>query len=301
MDDTDYIIGGIVTIVSGIIYFFQDVIINTSNALSLWMIDFAAKYGYIGAFIISVVGNATIILPVPYTLVVFAIAATRQLNPAVLGIVSGFGAALGEVVSYILGRGISMAELERRYGQKFQKIKQLLGENTFWGIFIFGLTPLPDDLIMVPAGIIGYDFKKAIIACASGKIILNIIIALAGFYSVTIVKALFGDSILLDIYVTIIGLIVISYLTIRIDWLSLAMKMKRSPFLIFLESIFSYNTLVKIYLSYRKHPFYQLSTVAILFTSFTVVIISPTYHVMLVLYALSLIYLGVILERKSHN
>ena len=58
-------------------------------------------YGYLGAFIISIFGNFTILLPVPYTLTIYAFGAT--LNPLLLGLVCGLGATIGEFSAYILG------------------------------------------------------------------------------------------------------------------------------------------------------------------------------------------------------
>ncbi len=63
-----------------------------------------AEYGYLGVFIISVLGNATLIFPAPsFTVVAFG----AVLNPYFVGILAGCGAAVGEMTGYTLGRGMS--------------------------------------------------------------------------------------------------------------------------------------------------------------------------------------------------
>ena len=61
-------------------------------------------FGYLGVFLASLIGSATIILPVPSFALV--IAAGSQLDPLWVGIISGAGAAIGELTGYGLGYGI---------------------------------------------------------------------------------------------------------------------------------------------------------------------------------------------------
>ena len=65
------------------------------------------SYGYLGAFLANLVSNASIFLPVPGGLILFALGAF--LPPLLVGLAGGTGAALGEMTGYILGcsgRGI---------------------------------------------------------------------------------------------------------------------------------------------------------------------------------------------------
>lgn len=224
MNDNDFIFGAILALILGVLYVFQNAIMAMSNALYTWMFHVGTTYGYIGAFIISAVGNSTIVLPVPYALIIVILAAMQQLDPLLLGIVAGLGSALGEVTAYAMGKSINMIEFEKRYGEKLQKIHPLIEKRGLWVIFLFGLTPLPDDLIMIPAGIIGYSFRKAIIACASGKMLLNIFLAYAGYYSISAVNYLTGESGPTEMFITVAGILIASYIAIRIDWTSLLSK-----------------------------------------------------------------------------
>ena len=65
------------------------------------------NYGYLGAFLISLVSSATILLPLPGFLVVFPLGAA--LNPILVGLAAAGGATIGEMTGYLLGftgRGI---------------------------------------------------------------------------------------------------------------------------------------------------------------------------------------------------
>src|SRR3990172_11548407 len=59
--------------------------------------------GYPGIFLVSLAANATIILPAPAILMVFAMGA--HLSPIWLGLAAGSGAALGELSGYLAGYG----------------------------------------------------------------------------------------------------------------------------------------------------------------------------------------------------
>ena len=62
-----------------------------------------AVYGYPGLFVFSLVSNATVVLPAPSFAAVFAVGGA--LNPIVIGVVAGLGAALGEMTGYLAGVG----------------------------------------------------------------------------------------------------------------------------------------------------------------------------------------------------
>ena len=64
-----------------------------------------SQYGLLGLFIASIVGNATILFPMPIDLFVVGYGAIAQapLQVLVVGLVSGAGAAIGEMSAYIIG------------------------------------------------------------------------------------------------------------------------------------------------------------------------------------------------------
>lgn len=155
-----------------------------------WSQSVAETWGYLGLFAINIIANATILFPLPSFIVVFVFGAI--LNPILVGIVSGVGAAIGELVGYVLGRG-GHEVLKSKNKEWFDKAKKWSEKRgLFPVIIVFAATPIPYDIIGILAGIIKYDLRKFFLATVIGKIIINIVIAMAGFYSLTWVMGMFG-------------------------------------------------------------------------------------------------------------
>lgn len=65
------------------------------------LIDFK-QYGYLGAFLVSMLASATVIAFIPSVPVIFALGGV--LNPFFVGLVAGIGEAMGEFTAYFAGR-----------------------------------------------------------------------------------------------------------------------------------------------------------------------------------------------------
>ena len=164
---------------------------------------------------ISVVANATIILPVPYAVAVFILGGF--LDPVILGLVSGFGAAIGELTGYALGlawRGV-LAEEKKR---KLEAARKLLDKSAFLTIFIFSATPLPVDVISIPVGMMKYPIWKAFLAFLAGKIVLCLAIAFSGKIFVEMLIAASEAGGIWGTVGTVVAIIVIIALILLIDW-----------------------------------------------------------------------------------
>lgn len=139
-----------------------------------------ATWGYVGAFLTMLLGNATIVLPVPGLIVVFALGGT--LNPLLVGLAAGPGAALGEMTAYAAGYGGS-ATIDNT--KLYQRIKHWM--DRFGPIVISALAAIPNPLFDM-AGIVAGASKMAwwrfLLFAWLGKTIQAISIAYAGFYSV---------------------------------------------------------------------------------------------------------------------
>lgn len=142
--------------------------------------DALRGYGYIGIFLVNLIGSATIFLPIPSAAFVFT--SGIFLNPLLVGIIGGLGSAIGEFTGYALGLGGRVA-LKKRWKKQIDNIEKLFEKyGWFFVIFIFAATPLPDDIAGIAAGILKYPVKKYFLAVLIGKIVLHLVIAYAGFY-----------------------------------------------------------------------------------------------------------------------
>jgi len=152
--------------------------------------DALASYGYVGIFLISLIGSSTVILPFPAAAFVFT--AGAMLNPFLIGILAGIAAAIGEFTGYALGLG-GRKIMKKKWKKEIDKVEKLFQKyGGFAIILIFAATPLPDDLTGIVAGILKYPTKKFFIASLIGKIILHLFLAYAGFYGLSWVLGYIG-------------------------------------------------------------------------------------------------------------
>lgn len=134
------------------------------------------EYGYLGAFIISALASATIIVPAPGWLSVVALAAV--LNPFWVGVASAMGATLGEMNGYLLGfGGRSAVEKVRGYARVEGWMKRWGGRT----IFVLALIPNPlFDVAGMASGALRFPLWKFILFGGAGRVIKYLCIAYAG-------------------------------------------------------------------------------------------------------------------------
>ena len=183
--------------------------------LEEWMQQFAVQFGYLGVFMISFIGSASVIFPVPYTIVIFFLGGI--LDPLFVAISGGLGSALGEFSGYVLGYyGRKIVSEERR--RKMDYMLRIFEKHGPVTIFLFALTPLPDDLLFIPLGVMRYPFFRAFIPALLGKILMTFILAYSGQQSIEFIQSLFGGSGWIGIVFTIVLIIVVIIAMIKIDW-----------------------------------------------------------------------------------
>ncbi len=134
------------------------------------------NWGFLGAFLIGLVANATVFLPMTGLLLLFALGAA--LNPILVGLVGAVGGALGEMSGYMVGySGHTLVKNNRTYMMAEEWIRRWRG----LAIFMFALVPLlPLDVAGIIAGVSRFPVLKFLIACWLGKAILYIFMAFCG-------------------------------------------------------------------------------------------------------------------------
>ncbi len=183
-----------------------------------WLESIAMQYGYLGIFIASFVGAASIIIPIPYTVLIFMLG--KILDPFLVALSAGAGSALGEFFGYAMGyygRAL-MSEGKKKKADYVMKIFSRYGAIA---IFTFAFTPLPDDLLFIPLGIMHYSFIKAFVPCLMGKIVMSLILAYGGRFSNWVIELIFGgggESGLWTMVATTLLLVAIIIAMFKIDW-----------------------------------------------------------------------------------
>lgn len=134
-------------------------------------------YGYLGAFLISLIGNGTIllpgiVLPILSGLGVVLYQAAGLVSPVIVGLAGGAGAAIGEIVGYMAGyAGRGIVENNKLYQRLVDWVRR-------WGaiaIFVFALVPLFFDLVGLAAGVLRFPLWKFILICWLGRTILYVV------------------------------------------------------------------------------------------------------------------------------
>jgi membrane protein YqaA with SNARE-associated domain len=180
------------------------------------------QYGYLGIFLISLLGAMSIFVPIPYTIVIFILGASSSFEPLWIAVAAGAGAAIGEFSGYLIGFG-GRKVIGEKYKKKMDFLTKLFKKFGPIAIFVFALTPLPDDLLFIPLGIMRYGLIQAFIPALLGKFFSNLIIAYSGRLSLEIVKNIFGVegegmSLLIGTIIGIVLLVIVFIIMFKLDW-----------------------------------------------------------------------------------
>jgi membrane protein YqaA with SNARE-associated domain len=210
-----------------------DLSINVSHREAIENISKYATFQNLGTgllitFWVCLLGNL-LPVPTPYTFVVcFSSLPFLQINfsvPLLVGFVASLGCLVGEMGGYLIGRGAAEIISDDRM-EKLKSYQQYLIDHPKLApilIFLFGLTPLNDDMITVPLGIIKYDAKRTLLFVWLGKFGLMLIFAYNVF---NICQLIGGENWILSI-ITLYFTVITVYLMLKVDF-SRFLKRKRS-------------------------------------------------------------------------
>jgi len=125
--------------------------------------------GYPGVFLISLLANATLILPVPGVLFTSAMGAV--FNPLLVALAAGTGATLGEVTGYMAGfSGQGVIENRKWYDKVTEWMKK------YGGITVLVLAFVPNpvfDIAGMIAGALRMPLWKYLIFGWIGKVVVS--------------------------------------------------------------------------------------------------------------------------------
>lgn len=181
----------------------------------------ALHFGYWGAFWSAVIGSVTIVIVFPYTLVVFFLA-TQGLNPLWLGVLMGVGATIGQMSGYLIGMTGSRF-VQHRNPRTYEALEKIIGARpglVEWLIFLFAVTPLPDDMLFIPLGLLRYRWWRLILPTLAGKVISGLIVtSFSRIIAQTLdTKAAAPATAIVSQLGTFIAIALIIYIIFKLDW-----------------------------------------------------------------------------------
>ncbi len=172
----------------GLVVFF--ITVTTLVAINREQIrfEFFRDFGYLGVFLMALIGSTTVLLPIPHLAFTFTMGAV--LTPVLVGLCAGFGDSLGELWGFVAGYAVEDLV------DKWKVYPMIAGWVTKYGpivIFLMGVVPMPlFDMAGMAAGASRMPVWKFYLATWLGKTIKAIVVAWAGSHGVAWIANLLG-------------------------------------------------------------------------------------------------------------
>lgn len=140
------------------------------------ILDNLSAYGYLGAFLISIILNGTVLFPIGNVAVMASLGMALPV-PLLVGIAGGAGAGIGELSGYLLGRsGRGLLARNAIYGRLEHWVKR-------WGwaaVLLLSIFPLVFDVVGIIAGALKMPLWRFMLACGVGRMIFYTFVAYLG-------------------------------------------------------------------------------------------------------------------------
>ena len=131
-------------------------------------------YGYAGAFVISVILNATLIIPVSNMAVIFSLGTIQSLSPLFIGLAGGIGAGIGEMTGYLAGRsGRNLLAKSTIY----TRVEKWVIRWGWIAVFVLSIFPFVFDIVGIIAGAMRMPWWRFFLACWAGRTISYVTVA----------------------------------------------------------------------------------------------------------------------------
>lgn len=147
-------------------------------------------YGYPGIFLLSLISNATLILPAPSVALTFTFGAV--FHPLGVALAAGTGATLGEITGYLAGfSGQGVLDQTKIY----KRMEAWTDRYGGWAILVLAFLPNPFfDIAGAAAGALDMSLRSFLLWAWVGKTLKMLVFAYAGAASIDWLADLFGRS-----------------------------------------------------------------------------------------------------------
>jgi membrane protein DedA with SNARE-associated domain len=142
------------------------------------------KYVYLGAFLISLIGNASVVFPLAVLGSLTAIGVALQpatgvniVGPLLIGLAGGAGAGIGEITGYLAGYSGRVVLQKIKYYPRVEGWMLRRGGVT---IFLMSLLPFVFDVVGLAAGSLRYPFRRFLFYCWLGRTVNYVIFVTLG-------------------------------------------------------------------------------------------------------------------------
>jgi len=155
-------------------------------------------YGYLGAFLISIFGGATVIAPVPMLPTVFALGGIME-YPMLVGVAAALGEVIGALIIYMTGYSGRTFLHDSRRG-KFQsfylRVMRLVERRGSLTLFVLSSVANPFFYpAALAAGASRFSIPRYLLICSAGKTIKGMTVAYAGYWGLSGLFRMLGISV----------------------------------------------------------------------------------------------------------
>jgi membrane protein YqaA with SNARE-associated domain len=137
-------------------------------------IAIVGRWAYLGVFVGETANGATLLIPTPLPL--YTVAMAVVMNPILVGLIGGIGAALGETVGYAIG----LTGKRRLEGVPlYRRLSGLAGRRSGLAVFVLASLPFFPDIAGLWAGAVRYSLWRFLIYVTAGKVLKLTLFSLA--------------------------------------------------------------------------------------------------------------------------
>ena len=134
---------------------------------------FIASYGYVGIFIIAIISGFNLAVPVP-AISFLPLFLGAGLNIWITIVLITLGVTLADMIAFLLGRAGRYVIKE---GKMIKRLERMRDKNPHFPIFFVFLfasfVPLPNEVLGLPMGFMGYNRWAVFCAFLFGNFVFN--------------------------------------------------------------------------------------------------------------------------------
>ena len=176
-------------------------------------------YAPLFVFVVSFIGSLIVFIPIPYFPLLSVLALTYE--PISLITSASIGSSLAKLIIFMVSfwGGKKIGEKRR---DKMKPLFEIVKKYGWIAAFLAAATPIPDDMIYIPLGVLRYNPYYFFISTFLGKVIINALIIFGTKWTLPIVFYFIEStpsSLWLPITISLIIItILIIYVITTLDW-----------------------------------------------------------------------------------
>lgn len=147
------------------------------------------SYGYLGVFVINVIGSGSVFFPVPGLAVAF-IGGGVDLNPWLVALAGAAGSTIGEITGYMAGYGGQVLLQKNKHYVQVEDWMCRYGDVT---VFIMAAIPNPVfDMAGLASGSLKFPLWRFLLAAFLGKVVKFAVVSFLGAASLNRLMVMFS-------------------------------------------------------------------------------------------------------------